>query len=102
MVKGFGSSELKTSEDFMTCADVPALAVEGVIEDPINPFTGKEIGYGDKGINPQYVSASDVYDIFVNNGNQFLPGNWYTVQDDMRKPENWKLVAEDTVLPEKN
>lgn len=76
MVKGFGSSELKTSEDFMTCADVPALAVEGVIEDPINPFTGKE--------------------------NQFLPGNWYTVQDDMRKPENWKLVAEDTVLPEKN
>ncbi len=102
MVKDFGSSELETSEDFMTCADVPALAVEGVIEDPINPFTGKEIGYGDKGINPQYVIASDVYDIFVNNGNQFLPGNWYTVQDDMRKPENWKLVAEDTVLPEKN
>lgn len=99
MVKDFESSELETSEDFMTCADVPALAMEGVIEKPVNPFTGKEIGYGDKGINAQYVITSDVYDIFVNNGNQFLPGNWYTVQDDMRKPENWKLVAENAVLP---
>lgn len=102
MVKDFENSELETSEDFMTCADVPALAVEDVIEDPVNPFTGKEIGYGDKGINPQYVIASDIYDISVNNGDQFLPGNWYTVQDDMRKPENWKLVAEDAILPLNN
>lgn len=99
MVKDFDSVGFETSEEFMTCADVPALAVEDVIEEPINPFTGGKIGYGDKKEKAQYVIVSEEYDINVNNGNQFLPGRWYTVQDDMRKPENWKLVAEDAVLP---
>lgn len=99
MVKDFNDRELETSEEFMTCADVPALAMEDVIEEPINPLTGKEIGYGDKAINEQYVIISIDYDISVNNGTQFLPAKWYTVRDDMRKPENWKLVAEDAILP---
>lgn len=99
MVKDFNEGGFETSEEFMTCADIPALAVEDVIEDPVNPFTGKRIGYGNKETNEQYVITSIDYDISVNNGTQFLPAAWYTVQDDMRKPENWKLVAEDAVLP---
>ena len=39
------------------------------------------------------------HDIYVNNGTQFLPAKWYAVKNDMRKPENWRLVAEDAVLP---
>lgn len=99
MVKDFDSEGFETSEEFMTCADVPALAVEDVIEEPVNPFTGKEIGYGDKAVNEQYVLISIDYDIDINNGTQFLPARWYTVRDDMRRAENWKLVAEDAVLP---
>lgn len=99
LVKDFGSKGFEISEEFMTCADVPALAVEDAIEEPVNPFTGKKLGYGDKEINPQYIIDSSNIDVEKNNGNQFLPAKWYTVQDDMRKLENWKLVAEDTILP---
>lgn len=99
MVKDFGSDKFETSEEFMTCADVPAIATEGIIEDPVNPFTGKRLGYGDKAVKPQYIFMSTNTDIGTNNGNQFLPAGWYTVWDDMRKPENWKMAAEDAVLP---
>lgn len=99
LVKDFESKGFEISKEFMTCADVPALAVEDAIKEPINPFTGKKLGYGDKAINPQYIISSNIFDIDKNNGNQFLPARWYTVQDDMRKPENWKLVAEDAILP---
>lgn len=99
MVKDFKKEGFEISDKFMTTADVPAIAVEDVIENPVNPFTGNKLGYGDKGINPQYVIVSSEIDIEKNNGNQFLPATWYRVQDDMRKPENWKLVAEDAILP---
>lgn len=99
MVKDFGSEGFSTSEEFMTCADVPAIATEGTIEDAVNPFTGKRLGYGDKAVNPQYILDSEASSVAENNGTQYMPAKWYAVQDDMRKPENWKLVAEDAVLP---
>lgn len=99
LVKDFESDGFEISEDFMTCADVPAIATENTIEEPINPFTGKMLGYGDKAVNPQYIIDSKDYNIYENNGNQFLPARWYTVRDDLRKPENWKLVAENAILP---
>lgn len=99
MVKDFGSSGFHTSEEFMTCADVPMLAMEDIIEEPINPFTGKKIGYGDKTVHKQYIIDSWENNITNNNDTQFSPARWYTVQDDMRNPENWKLVAEDVILP---
>ncbi len=99
MVKDFGSKDFRTSEEFMTGADVPAIAAKDAVEEPANPFTGKRLGYGDKALKPQYIIESDAFDIGINNGNQFLPADWYAVQGDMRKPENWKLVAEDALLP---
>ena len=99
MVKDFGDEVFQTSEAFMTCADVPAIATEDAIANPLNPFTGKRLGYGDKASKPQYIFMSLEPDIAINNGNQFLPADWYTVQEDMRKLENWKKVAEDAVLP---
>lgn len=99
MVKDFDSNGFETSEEFMTCGDVPALATENIIENPENPFTGKILGYGDKTVKGQYIIESGEYDITKNNGNQFLPAKWYVVHDDMRKAENWKLVAENAVLP---
>lgn len=44
MVKDFNSNgKLEVSEDFMTNADVPSIALKGIVENPVNPFTNKEI-----------------------------------------------------------
>jgi len=99
MAKDFDSKEFTISEEFMTNGDVPALAVKDVIEEPINPFTGKMIDSSEKTAHDQYVFASHEWTIDANNGNTFIPGNWYAVHDDMRSPDNWKLVAEGAVLP---
>ena len=103
MVKDFDSEEFSISEGFMTNGDVPAIALKDVIEEPVNPFTGKAIDAHEKTEHEQYVFTSHewmVDGIEANNGNTFRPGNWYAVYDDMRDPDNWKLVAENTVLPE--
>jgi YidC/Oxa1 family membrane protein insertase len=44
LFKDFGShGEPVKDLSFMTNADVPALALKGIIEDPVNPFTGNKI-----------------------------------------------------------
>ncbi|HSW60578.1 MAG TPA: YidC/Oxa1 family membrane protein insertase, partial [bacterium] len=44
LVKDFDSQgELRTENEFMTSADVPALAVKDIIPDAVNPYTGKKI-----------------------------------------------------------
>ena len=99
MVKDFDKKEFTVSEDFMTNGDVPMLALKDIIEEPINPFTGNIIDSHEKTAHDQYIIISDELDVEVNNGTTYLPSAWYAVRDDMRKPENWKLVAEDAVLP---
>lgn len=100
MVKDFGSEGLSASKEFMTTADVPCLAMEGLIEDPVNPFTGKEIDMKEKTAHDQYIIDSDQWQIEKNNGNTFLPAKWYAVHDDMLEQDNWRMVAEDAVLTE--
>ena len=99
MVKDFGSSKFVISEEFMTNADVPAIAVQDIIDRPVNPFTGKIIDSGEKTAHDQYVITSHEWDIEENNGNMFSPADWYSVHSDMRDRNNWKLVGEDVVLP---
>lgn len=49
LVKDFNSKgEVRTDGTFMTLADVPCLVCRGVIDDPVNPFTGRRIGPADK------------------------------------------------------
>ncbi len=74
--------------------------MKDVIERPVNPFTGKRIDNGERTSHPQYIFDSGLNNVYENNGNQFLPGKWYAVQDDMRNPNNWKSLSEkETVLP---
>ena len=98
MVKDFGATEFTTSDEFMTVADVPTLATQGLIDNPTNPFTGNFINSEDKTAHDQYLIWSKDWDISVNNGNTFLPADWYTVHDDIWNRDNWELVAEDAVL----
>ncbi len=100
MVKDFESKEFTTSEEFMTNGDVPALAVQNLIDNPVNPFTGKLIDSSAKIAHDQYIISSGAWDISINNGNTFLPAKWYSVHDNIWDKTNWKVVAEEAVLPE--
>ncbi len=102
MVKDFNSTEFTTSDEFMTNADVPTLAVADVISDPINPFTGNAIDSSEKTAHDQMVIASADSDIATNNGNRFHSARWYSVHDSIWDKSNWTLVAEDAVLPQTN
>jgi YidC/Oxa1 family membrane protein insertase len=58
LVKDFNAhGPLKTDDTFMTNADVPFLALDGQIENPVNPFTGKRITTEAKQA-PLYVAPS--------------------------------------------
>ncbi len=98
MVKDFDSKEFVTSEEFMTNGDVPTLAMKDIIEDPVNPFTGKAINSDEKTAHKQYVSSSWEWDIEINNGTTYLPSKWYSVHDDMREVDNWELISEEEVI----
>ena len=99
-VKDFGSDEFTTSTEFMTQADVPTLAVDGVIDNPVNPFTGKAINNNEKYAHDQYVIYSWEYDVNINNGNTFIPSKWYKVKDNIWDLSNWTLLDEVTTMPE--
>lgn len=99
MVKDFYSNEFSVSNEFMTNADVPSIAMKDVIDKPRNPFTGKYITMEDKINNKQYIIASSEWNVNKNNGTTFLPSKWYSVHTDIWKKENWKLVKNNDVLP---
>lgn len=99
MVKDFDSEGFVTSEEFMTNADVPTLATEHIIENPVNPFTGKKIDSSEKTAHDQYIIASKDWNTGDNSGYTFFPSKWYSVHDDIWNPDNWKEVADKAVLP---
>jgi hypothetical protein len=102
LVKDFGAEGFTTDSTFMTNADVPALSVEGLIENPVNPFTGNKISSDVKQENDtHYVIVSLEYDIGVNNGTQFLPSEWAAVSGsgNVMDKDNWIYYTEKTVLP---
>ena len=82
----------------MTNADVPVIATDKIINQPVNPFTGNIINADEKTTHPQYIIGSSAWDTAKNHGNTFLPADWYTVQDDIWDKSNWKFAAEDAVL----
>lgn len=94
MMKDFGSTGFVTSNEFMTNADVPTLATQGVIENPVNPFTGNPINSDPKYDGPFLVFMSDDYRPQDNHGYTFNPGPWYSVHDDIFNPDNWEYLGE--------
>ncbi len=94
LVKDFNShGALRTDETFMTNADVPTLAMEGVIDDPVNPATGNPIN-SDAKDHDQLILISDDWDTDENNGTKFFPGKWFTVHDDIFDTDNWEYLGE--------
>jgi YidC/Oxa1 family membrane protein insertase len=101
MVKDFNSTGFTTNSDFMTNGDVPTLATQSVIENPINPFTGKRITNTAKQGTQFLISStnSDDWQTDKNNGYVFFPNNWYSVHDNIWDINNWKQEAQMSTSP---
>lgn len=100
MVKDFGSEVYSVSDELMTNADVPTLAVSGLIDNPINPFTGKVINNAEKDKSSHYIITSRVSDASQYTGNTFFPSMWWKVSDSIWDAENWELIWEACIIPE--
>ncbi|MBO6298852.1 MAG: YidC/Oxa1 family membrane protein insertase [Lachnospiraceae bacterium] len=91
LVKDFGSTGLVTENAFMTNADTPSLAMQGLIADPVNPFTGSRITSESKrdGFTVLWMDDWAVYD-----GNVYGSADavWYRVKDDIMDAENWEEI----------
>jgi len=77
MVKDFGDGDFITSDEFMTNADVPTIAMEGLIKDPVNPYTKNPINSNVKQERDQYV---------------FDNSKWLSIHDNIYDPANWDVV----------
>ena len=100
MVKDFGSKGFTTSDEFMTNADVPTLATGGVINAPVNPFTGKPINNDEKYAHDQFVIVSRDWNVNSNNGYTYKSAWWASVKDNMWERENWTFTKDKFVLRE--
>ncbi len=101
MVKDFGATEYTTSYEFMTNADVPTLAMQGVIEKPTNPFTGKAINSNEKNAHEQFIYLSSSFD-YTNNitSKTYPPYSWASVHSDRWNPDCWTLFHKSVILKE--
>ena len=91
MVKDFGAEGFSTDNTFMTNADTPSIALSGIAEAPVNPFTGKQITTEAKNSGEQHILESD-WHIEWNNGNTFADPVHITFRgNDIFNPENWSV-----------
>ncbi|MDR2477367.1 MAG: hypothetical protein LBD18_06250 [Treponema sp.] len=91
MMKDFNiSGNIKTDHAFMTDADVPFLALDSVVEHPVNPFTHKSLET-DKSGKVFITSSSNLhptshfkYSFKINRE------EWLSVQNDIFNIANWR------------
>jgi len=91
MVKDFDASgTFKTDNTFMSNGDVPFIALNGQIENPVNPFTGNEITTVVKS-NPLYIAISASFSLSDPDSKQINlnPKIDYYVHTDIFNQDNW-------------
>ena len=94
LVKDFGSTGFMRDDTFMTNADTPTLAFEGLIADPVSPFTGKSINSDAKKESEHHVFYTEEWQTNENNGTTFLPGVWMTLSsDDIFEMDSWETTG---------
>jgi hypothetical protein len=99
MVKDFNSTGFQTSDEFMTNGDVPTIATDGTITNPVNPFTGNAINSDEKTAHRQYIISSDDWETDKNQGNTFNPADWYSVSSNLWDKNDWQEEAKNSLLP---
>ena len=89
LVKDFNSTGFKVDDRFMTNADVPSIATEGVIENAKNPFTNNPLSNDEKNNEPVWLIATKNFRVEENNGYKFMPEQWFSVHDNIFEGSNW-------------
>ncbi|MBQ1679023.1 MAG: YidC/Oxa1 family membrane protein insertase [Oscillospiraceae bacterium] len=101
LVKDFNAHGFTVSEEFMTNADVPTIAFEGCVEQPVNPFTGKPINSDEKTAHDQFIITYHAgWDTETNNGNCFFSCPWAAVTNNIWDRSDWQFLETHTVLKE--
>jgi len=93
LFKDFNSKgKLWTDMSFMTNADVPVLALDGVAE-TVNPFSGKSLKENPKA-NGLYITTNNLWLPSRHNNNTFNidDNQWLFVHDNIFDPNNWEKV----------
>jgi membrane protein insertase Oxa1/YidC/SpoIIIJ len=91
MVKDFDTNGApRTDMSFMSNADVPSLALNGLVDHPKNPFTGADISMARKK-DPLYIAMSGSIHLQSRTATQIAlnPKKDYFVHDNIFKAENW-------------
>ena len=86
----------KTDDQFMMNADVPALAMQDLIEDPKSPFTGNPIDMEPKkdGVDLWWPGGY-AFKAISFDGERYSEPYWYHVQDDIFDESNWTRLEID-------
>ena len=91
MVKDFDAKGFRTDDTFMTNADTPFLAAEGVIENPVNPGTGMPITTEPKRTEDMHIVLTD-WHIDKNDGNVFKNQMHITLRNrNVFDMDNWTI-----------
>jgi hypothetical protein len=91
LVKDFGASGFTTDRTFMTNAETPALAFEGTVENPVNPFTGCALT-GRAGEAAEHHVVESDWHIADNCGNMYSDPLRITFRGtDVFDPEGWTV-----------
>ncbi len=93
MVKDFGSSGFTVNSDFITNADTPYIATEGLIEGASNPFTGRAFTTSDD-VESMIIISSDNWNSTGATGYGYDPASWYRITPDVLDPNNWEYLGE--------
>ena len=94
MVKDFDATGFTIDDTFMTNADVPLLALSGIVADPVNPATGKPLTDDEKHAAEHHVQWPGEWSTSENNGNVFLPGDWFCLTgDNVLDGSSWSYLG---------
>ena len=95
LMKDFNATGFIVSDEFMTNADGVYFAIDNVIDNPVNPFTGNILDETDKYDEKIKVFICDeINPDNSRNRTTFMPGKWYTVHDNVYEPDNWSYLGE--------
>lgn len=97
MVKDFNEEkEFQINNEFMTQADVPAIAIEDVIDEAINPFTGNKISKISQTEKQKktIISFGKANRVLATENNGFIisDNEWFTVKDNVLDISNWSKL----------
>ena len=94
LMKDFNAHGYEESDERMTNADVPYLATKGLIDNPLNPFTGNLLDAHEKGDSDEFhVFYSENNTLNTNHGNVYKPDLWFSVKGNPYIRSNWSYLG---------